>query len=110
MNAFRKYRFAAVLAACFVFGWLASEKALAAAATTTPNTLACTSKKHLREVMSFIVAKDTDSAMAYIVRGHCVILDGGLTVTITSAGIMTHEFVYRGIKLYTPAENLKVRR
>lgn len=95
-----------IILACLLLPALAS----ASPATTTPSTLACTTKAYYSNAIDFIIAKDMGSLEAYINQNKCIVLKGGLRVTITDAGFMTHEFVIQGITLYTASENLKLRR
>lgn len=77
------------------------------AATTVEGYVACLTEEWLDDIVSFSVAKDHGSIQAYLDQDKCVILRGGLRVTITDAGFTKHEFSYMGLKLYTVREGLK---
>src|SRR5688572_16512815 len=103
-------RFAtAVLASVIGCGWVAGASAQLAA-TTVDGYAACLSEELLDDLLAYFAAKDLDSAQAYLDDRKCIVLKGGLRVTITDAGLTKHEFAYMGVKLYTLREGLKLVR
>ncbi len=82
--------------------------ASAATAVTVAGNIACLSEGELDDAITYAVNKDTASLQSLLDRGRCLILKGGLRVTVTDAGFTKHEFAYRGIKLWTVAEGLRV--
>lgn len=86
---------------------LISAQAHAISGTSKGGHIACLTKEWLDDVISFVVAKDTGSFQAYIDTQKCVILKGGLRVTVTESPGMfggTTGFVFQGIKLWTVRE------
>lgn len=92
-----------------VIGWSClSEASAQLAATTVEGYAACLSEAWLDDLLAYFAAKDNASAQAYLDQKKCVVLKGGLRVTITDAGFTKHEFAYMGVKLYTLREGLKL--
>lgn len=82
----------------------------AAQAVTTGGYLACLSEQWLDDIITFAVSKDTASVNAYMESGKCIVVKAGLKVTLTDAGWTVHEFVFQGVRFWTPVEGLKLVR
>jgi hypothetical protein len=95
------------LAGAIAAGWVGGASAQLAA-TTVEGVAACRSQEWLNDVVAFSAAKDYGSIQAYLDQKKCVVMKGGLRVTITDVGFATHEFVYMGTKLYTIRKGLTV--
>jgi hypothetical protein len=87
---------------------LMSANAFAQSATTKANYFACTTEEYLDDIMSFLIAKDMDSADAYINSNKCVILKAGLKTSITDGGWTRSQFSFRGLKMWTVNEAFKL--
>lgn len=78
-------------------------------ATTTVNSIGCFTKTDLEEMVRFTVSGDRESFAAYIMHKKCIVLAGGLDVTVVEYPGMfsgTPCFVYRGVKLWTTRSGL----
>src|SRR5688572_5636303 len=73
----------------------------AQAATTVADYPACLTKEWLDDFQSFALAKDMASADAYVRDKKCIVVRGGLQVTITDLGVIKSEFAYNGFKFWT---------
>lgn len=86
-----------------------ADPALAMKATTVNDSVACFSKESLQEMQQFIINRDRDSFDAYIKNGKCIIMKGGLDVSVIESpgmfGGMTM-FIYKGIRLWTNRRSL----
>lgn len=83
--------------------------AYAMRATTDDDTVACFIKSDMEEMVQFIGAEDRESFSAYIAKKKCVVLQGGLDVTVLESPGMfggISGFVYRGIKMWTTRKGL----
>jgi len=68
---------------------------------------ACLSEEWIDDMMGFAQVRDYKSWDSYLEMNRCVILRLGLKVTVTNAGLIKHEFVYEGLKMWTPREALR---
>ena len=78
--------------------------------TTQKDYIACFNKSDLDDIITFVSVKDLASMNAYLMQHKCIMLSGGLTVTVTKSPGMfggSVEFVYKGLKLWTVREALK---
>lgn len=67
--------------------------------------MACTTEEYLKDIFSFLAAKDTASVRAYISSYKCVYLKSGLKVTVldtTWKGRL--QFAFQGKKMWTVIE------
>ena len=77
--------------------------------TTNEGYVACHQEQWLRDMVSFVGAKDMDSFEAYIKQGRCLIMRGGMKVTVTdSPGMFGGRtgFVFQGAKMWTLREGI----
>jgi len=78
-------------------------------AMTVKKLPACLSEQWLDDMMDFAQVRDYKSWDSYLEMNRCIILRLGLSVTVTDAGFIKHEFVYQGLKMWTPKEALRGR-
>ncbi|PWB82036.1 MAG: hypothetical protein C3F08_00730 [Candidatus Methylomirabilota bacterium] len=76
-------------------------------AYTNSGYFGCASKETLDDMITFVVAKDAASMKEYIDSGKCLMLKGGVKVTVTGCSIGEREFVLEGVKLHALAEALR---
>jgi hypothetical protein len=84
-------------------------KATSCGCTTKDGYIACQKKEWLDDVTAFISQKDHASLQAYLDAKKCLIMKGGLRVTVTEwPGILrgTTGFIYQGIKFWTYREGI----
>jgi hypothetical protein len=77
--------------------------------TTKDGYPACLTKEWLDDLIVFVAADDVKSINAYISMKRCVVLKGGIKVTVTdSSGLIgtQTQFAYMGIKFWTLREGL----
>lgn len=80
---------------------------LASAATTNSGYPACLKKEWLDDLVQFSISKDNNSWKAYMNSGKCLMMKGGLKVTVTeSPGVFggTTGFIFEGTKAWTLRE------
>jgi len=99
-----------IFVVALLFTILFAARADAAPAVTREGYVACVTEEYLDDFLKYLAADDKYSYMALLERNQCIMLKKGLRVTITDAGFTRHEFSYRGVKLWTVAEALKVTR
>ena len=78
-------------------------------ATTVGGHIACLKKEWLDDIISFVVAKDSDSGQAYLNSKKCIVLKKGIRVAVTESPGMfggTVGFVAKGVKLWSVREAL----
>ena len=95
----------------FLF-FLLSGQAFSQSAITNDGYPACLKKEWLDDLVKFSVAKDLGSHNAYLNSKKCIILKGGIKVTLTeSPGAFggTAGFAVDGVKFWTIREALKYR-
>ncbi len=88
---------------------LVSSSAFALSGTTKDGYIACRTEEHLNDIMSFVAAKDTASVEAYRSSNKCIILKGGLKVTVldtTWTGKL--QFAFQGLKMWTVMEAVDI--
>lgn len=98
---------------CLLLAGLVSGQALAMQATTKENHFACLKEEWLDDMVKFVVAKDLDSAQAYVKAKKCLVTKGGEKVTVTdSPGFLGSRasYVYKGVKFWTTREALNYGR
>ena len=86
-----------------------SNPSYAMKATTDAGSVACFSKNDLSDMTQFVASKDQESFKAYIDAKRCIIMNGGLDVTIVdSPGMLGgySGFVFRGTKMWTTRKGL----
>lgn len=78
-------------------------------ATTSNSSIACFTELALDDMTKFTVAGDRASFDAYVTQGKCIVMKGGVDVTVMEyPGLLggTAGFVYRGVKMWTTREGL----
>lgn len=78
-------------------------------ATTSNSSIACFTESALNDMTKFTVAGDRASFDAYVTQGKCIVMKGGVDVTVMEyPGLLggTTGFVYRGVKMWTTREGL----
>ncbi len=82
-------------------------------AITTEGSVACLKEEWIKDMVSFVAAKDTVNFTIYIEQNKCIVMREGLTVTVTdSPGLLGRytEFVYDGIKFFTYRDALEYNK
>ena len=93
-----------------VFAGLVSSQAQAASGITVDGHTACLSREWLDDIVSFAIAGDRASSQSYKDTQKCVVLKGGLRVTVTGySGLLggITVFVYDGVKFWTLSNGIK---
>lgn len=101
MTAVRKKIVLATISAALSF------PAFGMSGTTNDGYVACLSEALLDDVTKFVTANDKASLQAYLDSKKCIIIKGGLKVTVTeSPGMFGGKtgFVFQGLKLWTYRE------
>jgi len=78
-------------------------------ATTTNNCIACFTEESINDIVSFVASGDRTNFDAYVKMQKCIILKGGVDVTVTKSPGMfggNTQFVIRGIKLWSTSGGL----
>jgi hypothetical protein len=78
--------------------------------TTKDGHVACAQEQWLKDMVSFVSAGDKDSFSAYLSQNRCLVMKGGLRVTVTdSPGMFGGRtgFVFQGTKLWTVREGIE---
>lgn len=87
--------------------WASSAHALVG--TTVDGFAACFSKSDVEDLVKYSVAKDQASFNALLAAKRCIILKGGVTVTITESpgvfGTLT-QFAIEAVKMWTVREGI----
>ena len=76
-------------------------------ARTNPDNLACRSEEWFEDAIAFVVAADRGSLDAYVRTGKCIVLKGGVRVTVLDrSGLFGSrvKFAYQGIKFWAEGE------
>ena len=80
--------------------------------TTNDGYVACLKEEWLDHMTKFVIAKDYDNFNAYVSCKKCLVIKGGLPVTvIDSPGMFGGKtsFIYKGIKFWTYREAVNYR-
>nr|BDD47005.1 hypothetical protein 13 [Piscirickettsiaceae bacterium] len=94
-----------------VFVWLLSVNAYAMKATTVAGHVACLSEQWFDDMALFVNSDDKASFDAYIATQKCIVLKGGMPVTVKDIGGMFDSksiFIFRGHQLWTYRKALRL--
>ena len=75
-------------------------------ATTKELFPACLTEEWLDDMNSFAAVRDKASFEAYISSQKCILLKGGLKVTVVNRGLLVNQIAYKGIKLWVSSDGL----
>jgi hypothetical protein len=78
-------------------------------AVTVEGQPACLTKERRDELMAFAVADDVASIQAYLDRGYCFVMKGGLGATVLDRELRGAEIVVSGTKLWVGPSGIKLR-
>lgn len=87
-----------------------SSTALASPAITKDGEVACLTKEWYEDMISFSIADDIESIETYVELKRCMLMKGGLRVTVTdSPGMLGSKvgFIYKGFEFWGGREALE---
>lgn len=70
--------------------------------------IGCISADLLDEILTHINKSDESEMMQLVISGNFMLLKVGDPVSIISPGFMTANIRYKGVKLYTPSEAIRL--
>lgn len=77
------------------------------AEVTVEDKVACLTEEWMDDMMDFVLAGDKSQFQLYVDQQRCLILQGGIRVTVTDRKIGRTQFSVQGTKLWTTSDGVR---